>query len=71
LIGCHERSGNLTFEIDNFLEHFVTSRNDPRIRLKPALRRDQVRELGGEINVRKLQLVLFDPSQTVRAGSLG
>ena len=53
----------LTDHVDRFLGHRVEGRHSLGVRLKRALRHDQVCELGGDVYVGLLQRVIFDESR--------
>ena len=44
----------LALEVDQVAEHLVRRRDDTRVRLEAALRRDELGELGGQVDVRHL-----------------
>src|SRR5690606_19467453 len=53
--GMRKTEGGSALEVDDFAEELVGGGDHARVRLEATLRHDEVRELGGEVDVRHLE----------------
>src|SRR5690606_21961622 len=51
-------------EVHDFVEHLVSGGDGPRVALKSALNGDHIDELGGEVDVRRLECAGYDAAVT-------